>query len=99
MSIRKEDILHLANLARIHLTDAEIAKFEKELPSILDFVAKLKSAPTEDIAPMTGGTTIVNVLRDDADETKPLGSPEELKLAFLKTDARGNLVVPKIFDN
>ncbi|MBI2054585.1 MAG: Asp-tRNA(Asn)/Glu-tRNA(Gln) amidotransferase subunit GatC [Candidatus Sungbacteria bacterium] len=99
MSIKKEDILHLANLARIHLTDAEVAKFEKELPSILDFVAKLKSAPTEDISPMTGGTEAINILRDDADETKPLGNPEELKLAFLKTDTRGNLVVPKIFDN
>ena len=99
MSIKKEDILHLANLARIHLTDAEIAKFEKELPSILDFVAKLKSAPTENVIPMTGGTGAINILRDDADETKPLGSVEELKSALIKTDSRGNLVVPKIFDN
>ena len=98
MSISEKDIRHLAELARIHLTDEEILQFKKELPSILDFVATLQSADTGESEAVIGGTNAVNVAREDAASIPALGDPLELKTAFLKSDERGGLIVPKILE-
>lgn len=63
--ISRKEIEHLARLARIALTETEKAKFEKELPGILDFVAKLNAVDTSNVEPLTGGTELVNVMRED----------------------------------
>src|SRR3989344_6470590 len=98
MALSKEDIIHLGELSRIRLTEEEISAFQGELSSILEFVATLRSKPTTDVIPMAGGTKVVTTFRDDEENVPSLGSPEELRSSFLKTDAKGNLVVPKIFD-
>lgn len=90
--------MHLGELARVHLSPAEVEALAKDLSSIVDFVAALKTAATQDILPMTGGTREVNALRHDTTDIPPLGDPEDLRSAFIKKDARGNLIVPKIFD-
>lgn len=77
MSINIKDVEHIANLARIDLTEEEKEKMGKELSAILDFVGKLNEANTKDIKPMTGGTDLTNVTRDDK-EQKPLGDAESL---------------------
>ncbi len=65
MSISRKDVQHIARLARIELSAAEKAKFEKELSAILDFVAKLNEVDTSGVEPLTGGTELMNVMRDD----------------------------------
>lgn len=77
MSIYIKDVEHIANLARIELTEEEKGKMEKELSAILDFVGKLNEADTENIEPLTGGTDLENVVRVDKEE-KPLGDAESL---------------------
>ncbi len=47
--ISKKQVQHIAELARISLTDKEILKFQTELSSILDYMEKLKKANTKEI--------------------------------------------------
>ncbi|KKU52206.1 MAG: hypothetical protein A3H69_03050 [Candidatus Sungbacteria bacterium RIFCSPLOWO2_02_FULL_47_9] len=65
MSISKKDVEYIAHLARIELTAAEAAKFEGELSSVLDFVGKLNEVDTKDVMPLTGGTNLANIMRED----------------------------------
>lgn len=81
--ITKKDVEHIARLARIELTEAEEQKFEKELSSILGFVAKLSEVDTSGIEPMAGGRVerappeLKEATRED-ETVKPLGNPAEL---------------------
>lgn len=59
----KVDVAALAKLARLEVSDAELASLERELPSILSFVETIqKAAISEDVR----GSELRNVLRDDA---------------------------------
>ena len=90
------DVEYFARLARIKLTEAEKKKFEKELKDILGYVEELKSVDTRDVVPMTGGTDLRSVFREDVldkkreDGGKGRGSFPEEKDGFLK--------VPKVFE-
>lgn len=66
--ILRKDVEHIARLGRIELTDEEKEKFEKDLSGILEFVAKLSEADTSAVEPLTGGTALENVMRDDIPE-------------------------------
>lgn len=96
--LSRDEIIHLAELARIRLTEEEIERFGKELPAVISFVEKLKEVEVGEIEPVTGGTLLHNVLRAD-EPFEPLGDPVELRSHFLKKDERGNLIVPKIFNH
>jgi len=63
--LKKEDIVHIATLARIGLKDAEIEKYQRELSLILDYFKKLENADTENIQPIGHITGVDNVLRID----------------------------------
>lgn len=61
----REEILHLASLTRIRLTEEELSDFEKELPSILEYVGAVSDiAGDEKIQPELGAR--FNVLREDS---------------------------------
>lgn len=61
MRISKEEVLRVAELAHLELTEAEVAKYQQQLDSILDYIAKLNAVDTTNIEPMTqvaaGGST------------------------------------------
>ena len=65
MSITQKDVEHIAHLARIELTDEEKKMFETELSGILSFVQTLNELDTSNVEPVTGGTLLKNVMRDD----------------------------------
>lgn len=65
MSITKKDVEHIAHLARIKLSDEEKRKFEKELSAILLFVEKLNEVNAESVEPLSGGTDLESVMRED----------------------------------
>jgi aspartyl/glutamyl-tRNA(Asn/Gln) amidotransferase C subunit len=58
----KVDIRALAALARVDVTDAEVAKLETEIPSILTFVETIQKA---DVSGVTNDTSLRNVMRVD----------------------------------
>ncbi|MBI2592622.1 MAG: Asp-tRNA(Asn)/Glu-tRNA(Gln) amidotransferase subunit GatC [Candidatus Colwellbacteria bacterium] len=89
------DIEYLAKLARIELTEAEKEKFSKELDEILDHFKELQELDTKDIKPMTGGTSLENVVReDDPSEWTETGKGR----TSFPEEKDGFLMVPKMFE-
>ena len=63
--LTKDEITALARLAKLSLTDAEIEQYQKELSSILEYVALLSDADTEGLQPTSQVTGLTNVMRED----------------------------------
>jgi aspartyl-tRNA(Asn)/glutamyl-tRNA(Gln) amidotransferase subunit C len=64
-SIDKKELEHLAELARMELDPGEEEKLIADLGSILEHFKELQGLDTTNVTPMTGGTDLTNVLRDD----------------------------------
>lgn len=95
--ITHEQILHLAELARLRLTEAEAIQFEAELPRILEFIAALQSAPTGAMDELFAAHSLANAFRTDTKDHLPVGDPADLCEAFIAYDRDGFLVIPPIF--
>ena len=76
--IDREQVLHVARLARLRLTDEEVERMTGELSSILDHIEKIDELDLDDVAPTSHVTDLENVLR--ADEPRP-SLPREQALA------------------
>jgi aspartyl-tRNA(Asn)/glutamyl-tRNA(Gln) amidotransferase subunit C len=63
--LTREDVLKLAQLARLDLTDQEVEEFSSELSAILQYVEKLGSAEVKGLEPTNQVTGLTNVTRDD----------------------------------
>ena len=89
------DIKYFAKLARIKLTGEEEKRFGKDLGEILDHFKQLQEVDTSEVQPMTGGTELRNVFREDEPlpgHVSPGGTQQfpEKNGDFLK--------VPKVFE-
>jgi len=60
-----DDVLKLAQLARIKLSDDEVDEFSDELSAILGYVEQLESVDTEGLKPTNQVTGLTNVMRED----------------------------------
>lgn len=69
MTLSIAEVEHIANLARMDLTDDEKARFSQQLSAILDYIAELQALDTRDIPPTSSVLPGRNVLR--ADEPRP----------------------------
>jgi len=99
--ISKKDVQYIARLARIELTEAERAKFEKELSAILEFVAKLGEVDTSAVESLSGGTELTNVLREDvppADSGKRMADSPERLVGASPRKRDGYVEVPAVFE-
>ena len=74
-SIEREQIVHVARLARLALTDEEVARLETQLGDILDAVAKVAELELDDVEPTSHPLDLVNVW--GADEPRPSLPPEQ----------------------
>ncbi len=63
--LSKEDILKLAFLARLKLSDDEVEKYQKELSSILEYAQQLDSVDVSGLEPTYQVTGLTNVARQD----------------------------------
>ena len=63
--ISKEEVQHIAKLARLGISEKETEKFQKELSSILDYVEELKKADISNIEAISHPFQIENVVRED----------------------------------
>jgi aspartyl-tRNA(Asn)/glutamyl-tRNA(Gln) amidotransferase subunit C len=75
-AITREEVAHLAHLARIDLTDAELDHLAPQLAGILEAVASVSQVAAEDIPPTSHAVPLTNVFRTD--EVRPCLSPEEV---------------------
>lgn len=64
-TLSRDDILKLAKLSRLTLTDDEINHYQQELKAVLSYVEKLQEANLENVEPTNQVTGLVNVLRQD----------------------------------
>lgn len=78
--MKREDILHLADLARIELTEQEVERFSKEFDSILGYVASIKDLASQ-ASPEEKLGVVSNVLREDEDPHAPDLYTEDLLAA------------------
>lgn len=85
VEITKELIEHVAEVARLKLTDREIEKFSKELKEIIDVFSKLDKVDTEGIEASMQPVELKNSLREDREKT-PFAQEESLSLAEHKRD-------------
>jgi aspartyl-tRNA(Asn)/glutamyl-tRNA(Gln) amidotransferase subunit C len=65
MAITRADVLHVAKLASLELTEDEISRLEGELNDILAAVGKVSELDLSDIPPTSHPLAVVNVLRPD----------------------------------
>lgn len=63
--ISKKEVLHIANLARIKLSQKEVREFQRELSSILDYVKKLKKIDISKKEPFFYPLILKNITRED----------------------------------
>ena len=83
--ITKELIEHVAEVARLRLTDKEIEKFSKELKEIIDVFSKIDKVDTKNIETSLQPVELKNMLRDDKKE-KTFSQEEALSLSVHKKD-------------
>ena len=67
MALTHEQVRHVAELAKLELTDAEVDLFREQLSAILDYAARLDELDTEQIPPTAGVLPLQNVWRVDVE--------------------------------
>jgi aspartyl-tRNA(Asn)/glutamyl-tRNA(Gln) amidotransferase subunit C len=65
MSITRQDVQHIAELAKLDLTDAEEALYQRQLSAILDYAQRLKALDTEAIPPTATVLPLRSIMRED----------------------------------
>jgi aspartyl-tRNA(Asn)/glutamyl-tRNA(Gln) amidotransferase subunit C len=94
-AISREDVAHLARLARIAMTDEELAAMAGQLDVILSAVQRVQEVAAADIPPTSHAVPLTNVLRPDA----PAPSLDaEAVLAAAPAAEAGRFRVPRILD-
>lgn len=94
-NISKEEVKHVAHLARLAITEEEAEKFALQLGAITDFAEQLKELDTTNVVPTTHVLPLVNVLRED----KAIkGLDRETMMLNVKEQEAGQVKVPSIMD-
>ena len=93
-NLTRVDVEHVAHLARLGLTEAELSRLEGQLNHILDQYAILTSLDTDRIPPTAQTIELANILRDDVVQPS-LSLEEALSNAPERSDS-GHFVVPAI---
>ena len=93
MKISKEEILHVAHLARLELDDTAIDKFVAQIGTVLEYVDQLKGVDTEGVKPTSHAISLTNAFRED----EPREHLETGKaLANAPESEEGSFIVPKV---
>jgi aspartyl-tRNA(Asn)/glutamyl-tRNA(Gln) amidotransferase subunit C len=95
MSSPELDVRYVANLARIDLSDAEIAQFQSQLGRVLEYVKQLNQVDVSNVEPTAHANDITNVFR--ADEPKP-GLEKKAALQNAPRQANGLVMVTKVVE-
>ena len=91
--ITRDEVAHLANLARIDLSDAELDHLAPQLSVILESVASLSEVAIADVPPTSHPLPLTNVFREDV--VRP-GLTAEQALAAAPASEQQRFMVPRI---
>lgn len=95
MSLTKEQVEHIASLARLRLEESEFDDVVRKLSRIVDFVDQLQAAPTEDVLPMAHPLDMSQRLR--ADEITETDQRDFVQQNAPETDS-GYYLVPRVIE-
>ena len=91
--LTKEEVKHVANLARLAITEEEAEKFAEQLGKITDFAEQLNELDTTNVEPTTHVLPLVNVMREDVAQK---GLDREVMMLNVKEQEDGQEKVPAI---
>lgn len=95
MKLDRDQVLHIAELAKLGITEQETSHFSEQLSAILDYFAMLDELDTSAIPPTATVINLVNVMREDlAGESLPV----ETLLDAARHTAEQYIVVKAILD-
>ena len=93
MAISKEEIIHIAKLASLNLSEAEIERYAKDMTEILDFANMINSVDTDQIKETIAANENYNVFRKD--EVIP-STDRDLLLQNAPSKDEGMFRIPKV---
>ncbi|MFJ7973481.1 Asp-tRNA(Asn)/Glu-tRNA(Gln) amidotransferase subunit GatC [Psychrobacillus sp. NPDC096389] len=93
--LSKEEVKHVAHLARLAITEEEAEKFALQLGAITEFAEQLKELDTTNVEPTTHVLPLVNILREDVASK---GLDRETMMLNVKEQEAGQVKVPAIMD-
>ena len=94
MKIKREDIIHLADLSNFSLSENEIVSLEKDLDNIIKYISQLDELDTNDVGPTYQVFEMENVWRDD--EIVEQEALRDDLLALSKEVIDNQIKVPKV---
>lgn len=95
--IDKKTLEHLADLARIKITEKEEDKLVEDLKKILNYFEELQALDTEKIPPMAGGTDLKNMTRED-EINQDLAKSREALINLFPEKEGDFLKIPPVFE-
>ena len=95
MKISKEEILHVAHLARLDIDERNMDALSGQIGKILEYVDMLSRVNTDGVKPTTHAILLANAFREDS-ETVPMD--REKVLANAPDNQDGNFVVPRVIE-
>ncbi len=93
MALSREEVLHVAELARLSLRPEEVELFTRQLNDILAYVEKLQELDTAGVAPLAHVIPVSNAFRED--EVKE-GLPLDEALENAPAREQGSFLVPRV---
>jgi len=94
MELTEKQVKHIAELARLNLSDEEVEKFRRQLSSILEYIEFLNEIDTSNVEPTAQTTDLKNVAREDKpregqclSQEEVLMNAPEIKDGYIKTKA------------
>lgn len=95
MHLTIDDVRHVADLARLHLTDEEMRLYAQQLSAILDYAERLQEVDTSDVPPTPYVLPLQNVMAEDVPQPS---LPNEVALANAPDKANGFFRVRAVFE-
>jgi aspartyl-tRNA(Asn)/glutamyl-tRNA(Gln) amidotransferase subunit C len=95
MKLSREEVLHIARLARLGLTEEDVERFREQLSNILENFEVLKEVESEGVPPTTHAVPLQNVLRED--EVAP-SLPQDEVLANAPRQEEGHFKVRAVLE-
>ncbi|AFV02435.1 Aspartyl-tRNA(Asn) amidotransferase subunit C [Dehalobacter sp. UNSWDHB] len=93
MKLSREEVEHVALLARLQLSEEEVELYTEQLNSILGYAEMLQKLNTDQVSPTAHAVQLVNILRED--EVRPSMSRDKI-LMNAPDEEDGFFRVPKI---
>ena len=94
MEIKREDILHLADLSNFSISEQETKSLKQDLNSIIKYISQLDELDTDNVEPTYQVFEMENVWRED--EILPQDATREELLALTKEEKDNQIKVPKV---